>query len=53
MVGKVGDDAVAVLEVGGEHAVVSGEMSAGTRNEGDEAEADYGALGTVRARFSG
>ena len=34
MGGRVGDDAVAVLEVRGEHAVVSGEMGAGTRDEG-------------------
>ena len=33
----VGDDAVAVLAVRGEHAVVSGEMSAGAWNEGGEA----------------
>ena len=35
--GRVGDDTAAVLEVRGEHAVVSGEMGAGTRHEGDEA----------------
>ena len=29
LTGRVGDDAVAVLEVRGEHAVVSGEMGAG------------------------
>ena len=34
--GRVGDDAVAVLEVRGEHAVVSGEMGAGARHEGGE-----------------
>ena len=34
---RVGDDAVAVLEVRGEHAVVSGEMGAGAWNEGGEA----------------
>ena len=33
----VGDDAVAVLEVRGEHAVVSGEMGAGAWHEGGEA----------------
>ena len=37
LVGRVGDDAVAVLAVRGEHAVVPGEMSAGTRDEGGEA----------------
>ena len=35
-VGRVGDDAVAVLAVRGEHAVVSGEMGAGAWNEGGE-----------------
>ena len=35
-VGRVGDDTVAVLAVRCEHAVVSGEMGAGTRNEGGE-----------------
>ena len=35
--GRVGDDVVAVLEVRGEHAVVSGEMGAGTWHEGGEA----------------
>ena len=34
--GRVGDDAVAVLDVRGEHAVVSGEMGAGARHEGGE-----------------
>ena len=33
----VGDDVVAVFEVRGEHAVVSGEVSAGARHEGGEA----------------
>ena len=33
---RVGDDAVAVLEVRGEHAVVSGEMGAGAWDEGGE-----------------
>ena len=37
MVDRVGDDAAAVLEVRGEHAVVSGEMGAGAWNEGGEA----------------
>ena len=37
LVDRVGDDAVAVLEVRGEHAVVSGEMGAGAWNEGGEA----------------
>ena len=36
-VDRVGDDAVAVLEVRGEHAVVPGEMGAGAWNEGGEA----------------
>ena len=36
LVGRVGDDAVAVLAVRGEHAVVSGEMGAGAWNEGGE-----------------
>ena len=36
-VSGVGDDAVAVLAVRCEHAVVSGEMGAGTRHEGGEA----------------
>ena len=35
--GRVGDDVVAVLEVRSEHAVVSGEMGAGTWHEGGEA----------------
>ena len=33
----VGDDVVAVFDVRGEHAVVSGEVSAGARHEGGEA----------------
>ena len=37
LVDRVGADAVAVLEVRGEHAVVSGEMGAGAWNEGGEA----------------
>ena len=37
LVDRVGDDAVAVLEVRGEHAVVSGEMGVGAWNEGGEA----------------
>ena len=37
LVCRVGDDAVAVLAVRGEHAVVSGEMGAGAWNEGGEA----------------
>ena len=37
LVDRVGDDAVAVLAVRGEHAVVSGEMGAGAWNEGGEA----------------
>ena len=35
--GRVGDDKAAVLEVRGEHTVVSGEMGAGARHEGGEA----------------
>ena len=35
--GRVGDDVVAVLEVRSEHAVVSGEIGAGTWHEGGEA----------------
>ena len=35
--GRVGDDAVAVFAVRGEHAVVWGEMGAGARHEGGEA----------------
>ena len=34
---SVGDDAVAVLEVRGEHAVVSGDMGARSWHEGGEA----------------
>ena len=37
LVGRVGDDAAAVLAFRGEHAVVSGEMGAGAWNEGGEA----------------
>ena len=37
LMGRVGDETAAVLEVRGEHAVVSGEMGAGTRHEGGEA----------------
>ena len=37
LMGGVGDDAVAVLAVRGEHAVVSGEMGAGAWHEGGEA----------------
>ena len=36
MTGRVGDDAVAVLEVRGEHAVITGEMGAGAWNEGPD-----------------
>ena len=36
LMGTVGDDVMAVFEVRGEHAVVSGEMGAGTRHEGGE-----------------
>ena len=32
LMGRFGDDTAAVLEVRGEHAVVSGEMGAGTRH---------------------
>ena len=35
--GRVGDDVAAVFEVRGEHAVVSGEVGAGTWHEGGEA----------------
>ena len=35
--GTVGDDVMAVFEVRGEHAVVSGEMGAGAWHEGGEA----------------
>ena len=37
LMGRAGDDTAAVLEVRGEHAVVSGEMGAGAWNEGGEA----------------
>ena len=37
LVDRIGDDAEAVLEVRGEHAVVSGEMGAGAWHEGGEA----------------
>ena len=37
VMGGVGDDAAAVFEVRGEHAVVSGEMGAGAWHEGGEA----------------
>ena len=37
LMGRVGDETAAVLEVRGEHAVVSGEMGAGTWHEGGEA----------------
>ena len=37
MVGGVGDDAAAMFEVRGEHAVVPGEVGAGAWNEGGEA----------------
>ena len=37
LVDRVGDDAVAVLAVRGEHAVVSGEMGTGAWHEGGEA----------------
>ena len=37
LISTVGDDVVAVYEVRGEHAVVSGEMGAGARHEGGEA----------------
>ena len=38
LTGRVGGDAVAMLEVRDEHAVVSGEMGAGAWNEGGEAD---------------
>ena len=37
LMGRVGDDVMAVFAVRGEHAVVSGEMGAGARHEGGEA----------------
>ena len=37
LMGRFGDDTAAVLEVRGEHAVVSGEMGAGARYESGEA----------------
>ena len=37
LVDRIGDDAVAVLEVWGEHAVITGEMGAGAWHEGGEA----------------
>ena len=37
LVDRIGDDAEAVLEVRGEHTVVSGEMGAGAWHEGSEA----------------
>ena len=37
LMGRFGDDTAAVLEVRGEHAVVSGEMGAGAGHEGGEA----------------
>ena len=37
LLGRVGDNAAAMLEVRGEHAVVSGEMGAGAWHEGGEA----------------
>ena len=51
MVDRVGDDAVTVLAVRGEHAVVSGEMGAGAWNEGGEAgDAKIGRIADLHSR---